>query len=149
MFKPSRHSKMTWEISAKSSSDARSSFATFNTSFFPISAEARSFPQDETIFSICFGGNPKSREMKTLLPCRTWRTSSHDLSKLRSLSFSYFEMSCLPLIGSKVVACELLDTTEAGEDGRDGGCAMGWTKSLAKAYNQGSFGRAGANGARR
>jgi hypothetical protein len=58
-------------------------------------------------------------------------------------------MSCLPLMGSKVVARELLDTTEAGEDGRDGGCAIGWTKLLAKAYNRGSFGRAGANGARR
>ena len=75
--------------------------------------------------------------------------SSHDLSKLRSLSLLYFEMSCLPLIGSKVVARELLDITEAGEDGRDGGCAMGWTKSLAKAYNRGSFRRAGANRARR
>ena len=70
MFEPSRHSDMMCEIFAKSSSDARSSLTTFSTSFFPISVEAKKLLQDKTIFSICFGGNPKSREIKTLLPQR-------------------------------------------------------------------------------
>ena len=60
MFKPSRYSDMMCEISAKSSSDARSSLTIFSTSFFPISVEAKKLLQDETIFSICFGRNQKS-----------------------------------------------------------------------------------------
>jgi hypothetical protein len=59
-------------------------------------------------------------------------------------------MLCLAFTGSKVVvACELLDATEAGEDGRDGGCAIGWMKLLANVYSQGSSESVGVSGARR
>lgn len=152
MSKLARHSDMTEPMSSSSVAVAMSSLIILKISFVPTTGYVRNFPQCKMSLFICFGGSPRLRERNGLLPRRLCRKSSHDSSAEWRCSFSSLEIgrACPRLRGSKCVeAEELAVEDDITEDGREGGCGMGWMKSFSNVKRRGSAGPDAENGSMR